>query len=524
MSIIVALEHLPGGNPLLTLVEPGISGGRGSVPIQVSGALVTSLEASVAQLPTTPDKEKDALVRRIGEDLLSLLSSHPSVKATIDLKLDPDREHEEPIYLYFKHQIQTLEHWPWEAMYADGVGFLAKDRKFAIARSQGSSNGKTEWSFEPPLRILAVLGASGSQHDAPIPALEQWESLRDAAVKSKLPVELRVLTCERDLRYKINRERLAWAKADLIPPEKSARSGHQVPPPEASLAPRDLLFDYIKAYAPHILHFFSHATADPVPQLEVGAYRDWELALPGSILIDGKQLKQRADPDGNTWLVTLNCCETAQNGPANGALSMSVAAALARQGIPAVVGMREQIPGNFANAFSRLFYDSLLEDLRDRIAKVPATGGLVDIHWACGLFSIRQRVAANLLEWTLPVMHTSYDFKLMVKAPPPAAAHAPQASRTKTPKPASRVGTVAKPKHPPASAAAKSKHLSAKQTAELLDELLQLHEDRKLFIGKKPVVKVIDKRIATITRLLGQATGGSHAEKITPVATGSQRL
>ncbi|MFN3790960.1 CHAT domain-containing protein [Massilia sp.] len=516
MSIVVALEDLLNGSPLLYLIEQDEDGG--SLPAQVSEALVSTIETNIRQLPTAPDQA--ALVRQIGQDLLALLSSHPDIEAVIRKKLNANRKHEEPIYLYFKHQITKFEHWPWEALYAKDVGFLAQDKKFAVARSQCCNYGKSEWAFEPPLRILAVLGASGSSsgRDKPVSGKEQWHSLRDAVAASGLPVELRVLTCERTLRNGINRERLDWAAADLIPPDKPARPGHRIPPPEAGLAPRDLLFNYIEAYAPHILHVFSHATADPNPQLQVGTYRDWELCSQGSILIEGNQLKERADSDGNIWLVTLNCCETAMNGPGTGALSMSVAAMLARQGVPAVVGMREQISKDFANAFSHLFYDALLNDLRARITRAPASGGLVDIHWACGLFKIRQRVAdgaSSLLEWTLPVMHTAYDFKLMVKTPILAA---PILSRTKTARTKPAKGSMRTRATP------KPKRLSEKQARELTDELLQLYEDRKLFVRKKPVVKVIDRRIATIARLLDLAPGDSHARSGPSIATGSECL
>jgi hypothetical protein len=514
MSIVIALDTLHEGMPLIQLVAAGSGDDEDSKAKPLRGRDISRVEQLISALPQAPDR--DAHMQHIGAALTDLLRSHPAIAARMKQKLHPFTEQEEPIYLYFKSPMTRMERWPWEAMYEKDVHFLSKNRSFPIARSQCCRHVRTEWPFEPPLRILAVLGAGGdtSGQEKPITGKAQWKSLCHAVRQSGLPVKLRVLTCERLLKNSINRQRLGWASADLIPPSGPAREGHE--PPEAGFAPRDLLFDYIKAYAPHILHIFSHASANPQPQLQVATYKDWELGQPGSILIDSTQVTARANSGNSIWLVTLNCCESAMDAQDGGPLSMSVAAALARQGIPAALGMRERIQEDFAGIFSYTFYQNLLEDLKERIARVPSVGGLVDVHWASGLLPIRQLVGKqdkSLPEWTLPVMHAAYDFKLMIKGSAPQQAPAP----AQAPAPPQASSNGKKRGHGP-------RHLSAATIKLLEDERLQLNEERTVVAGIPSVVEDIDQRIARIEEILRPASGVPHATTSSSFAAGNQRV
>lgn len=127
------------------------------------------------------------------------------------------------------------------------------------------------------------------------------------------------------------------------------------------------MFNIIHEFSSHLLHFFCHGVANPFPRLEVGTALDWERKQPGSIPIEGRQLHDRADPEGNTWLVTLNCCESALQGEVRGSRSVPIASALVTAGFPAVVGMRERVEGDLAHAFCRLFYEGLLTELTQHI-------------------------------------------------------------------------------------------------------------------------------------------------------------
>ena len=507
MSIVIALDSMYKGSPTVHLIDPGIANDHDNKAKLLSRQRILDVERLVEALPHAVDRDKH--MQYIGTALTDLLKTHPVIAARMAQKLHPFTEHEEPIYLYFKSPMAQLERWPWEAMYTPDVHFLSMNKHFPIARSQCCKNARIEWPFDPPLRILAVLGAGGdiSGHEKPITGKAQWKSLCHAVSQSGLPVELRVLTCERLLKNAINRQRLGWAKADLIPPSGPAREGHE--PPQAGFEPRDLLFDYIKAYAPHILHIFSHACANPHPQLQVATYKDWELGKPGSILIDSMQVMARANSGNSIWMVTLNCCETAMDAQAGGPLSMSVAAALARQGIPAALGMRERIQENFADIFSYTFYQNLLEDLKKRIANAPSTGGLVDVHWASALLPIRQLSGQDSTppKWTLPVMHAVYDFKLMIKG---SAPHAPALQ-------AQAHSNGAKRGHRP-------RHLSAATRMLLEDQRLQLNEERKLLADIPSVVEDIDRRIARIETILNQASGAPHATASSSITTANQRV
>jgi hypothetical protein len=336
---------------------------------------------------------------------------------------------------------------------------------------------KSEWLFEPPLKIAAVLGAGGDEAEK-IPADEQWASLKDAVERSKLPVQLRVLTCQIGLRDKINEFATESTKRSGSPPWVTAEL----------IRDRDELFTHIREFAPHILHFFCHGTADTKPQLQLATYKDWETDTPGSINIEGEQLKQNADMDGNIWLVTLNCCESTKNGPSTSSLSMPVACNLVGAGIPVVVGMRERIDTEFANKFCALFYQSVLEELRRRLDEAE-TQGSTDVHWACGLFRVRQSMYEKLKfspEWTLPVMHTRLK-RFQLKLNP---AHS-------IPKVAS-AGMPAAPSEKPG--------LSAHAIREYGEELMQLYEERKLFAQLDAVVEGIDQRINQINDALTRST------------------
>ena len=202
--------------------------------------------------------------------------------------------------------------------------------------------------------------------------------------------------------------------------------------------------------------------------------------MPGGIRIESSQLKQRADPHGNIWLVTLNCCESAKSDGGAGLFSIPMACSLVNSGFPAVVGMREQIAEDFAHDFCRLFYDALLDDFSDRIATAKREG-VAEVHWACALFATRQRicemidsenafsdVAARAREWTIPVLYTRLEtFRLRL------------------------ISTASDARE--------------KKIQQLIEEMLQLIDDRKFLAEDmvnlehlKPVISQIDARLADI--------------------------
>ena len=422
-------------------------------------------------------------VIKLGTELLKTLATHPAIKEDVLPLLDPRRHQEEAIYLFMKNWDPDLDQFPWEALHTPEVGFLSANKFFPIARAQDVAldYAKAEWTFTPPLKIMAILGAGGDGLLSPISAEKEWESLYNALRGSRLRIELQVLLCEDELKAKIDAQRPAWITTGLL---------HD----------RDQLFSDIRNFGPHILHFFCHGTANPTPQLDVGNLRNWILGRQGGIHIEADQLKQRADPHGNIWLVTLNCCESAQSSNGSGFLSMPMACSLVTYGFPVVVGMREKIAEDFAHDFCRLFYEALLDDFADRLDNAKKEKGVTEVHWACALFAARQKicemidsekrfseVAASAKEWTIPVIHTrletfhlrlstendAYDIFGLPPAPPNGSQHQGPLNPDKS-------------------------DFTGKELHQFDEEILQLIQERKRFENMEFVVRAIDAQLAKI--------------------------
>jgi len=472
--IVVALQRPVVGPPQLYLLEPGTHGAADQ-PLSLDLDEIERLVA-LARVPgpgpaAAGHNQRDWL-EAFGSALFEKLMAHPAFESSVLplLRLNPEKS--EPFYLYFQHRMPAVEALPWEALFAPDVGFLSQNHDFAMARMLNTNSTKTEWLFEPPLKIAAVLGAGGVPGES-ISGDQQWASLAKAAGGAALPVRVKVLTCQDELRDAINLAGLErevdgapWVTAELI-------------------SDRDQLFAAIRGFAPHILHVFCHGIATTRPQLQVATYRDWGSEEPGSILIEGEQLKQNADMDGNIWLVTLNCCETAKDGAGSSSLSMPVACNLVSGGIPVVVGMRERIDDDFANTFCALFYEALLDELSRRLIEAAETGS-TDMHWACGLFKVRQSMYERRKAdpaWTLPVMHTRLK-RFQLKLNPTQRLPAALAPGAPT---AARAGTAT---------------LSASDLHEYGEELLQLYEDQKAFAAIPGLPERIQRRIDEINRAL----------------------
>ena len=124
-----------------------------------------------------------------------------------------------------------------------------------------------------------------------------------------------------------------------------------------------------------------------------------------------------------------------------------------------------------------------------------------NVHWACGLFAARQKIcetidkdraytesAANLKEWTIPVLFTRLQlFRLRVMGD---QANSPPVFR---PQPVAQKPGATPTPHP---------GLTQKEIRAFAEELEQLIEDRERFKDLTPVVKKINARIAEIEALL----------------------
>ena len=252
------------------------------------------------------------------------------------------------------------------------------------------------YDFEPPLRVTAVLSASGSDENSRAEAAPQWQGMIEAIQQhlgqpNALPISLSVLVGERDLLDSISGLHMPWIQGGLI-------------------TDREGLLQRIKESRPHFAHFFCHGTSDEIPHLKIGSYTDWEAGRDGTIAITAGELRALADPKQEVWLVILNCCESATRArDARGIASSLVAA-----GFPAALGMREGIDVQLAHALCRSFYPALL----NQIEKAVPDGPKRDIEWAQALSIVRAQLAGehqnvpaqvaarDCKTWTIPALYT----------------------------------------------------------------------------------------------------------------------
>jgi hypothetical protein len=168
-------------------------------------------------------------------------------------------------------------------------------------------------------------------------------------------------------------------------------------------ATEDGLITRLREVQPHLLHIFCHGTAvgprllvaqvDDMAVLELTAAHFADIARPASLA---------------PWLVTLNCCESAATGDRVG----SLASALVRAGLPAVLGMRKPVSKDMADAFCADLYHAVFA----RLAEIVPLGSVVsDLDWASVLAEPRRRlcavhgavgdVAGRQKEWTMPILY-----------------------------------------------------------------------------------------------------------------------
>lgn len=346
---------------------------------------------------------KPEMVKQAGRWLYSLLEAHPAVGKAISTAVSSGTR--APIYIQLFSD--TAEDLPWE-MLCDGSLFFALDRRWAVARIAAPDiPPSAEYYLERPLRMMAILSATG------IDALPEWEALYDAIRDAQLPVKLRVIVGESDLKRHIDGIADPMIGVEMVPG-----------------TPQQLR-DRIEQFQPNLLHFFCHGTAgdDPVLHIATAADHARDDGV-STIHVSTDSLSSIPDIHLHTWLVTLNCCQ----GAAASENTQSLARALVtnQNGFPAVVGMRETITSPDANLFCYAFYRetlSLIKDFDDSGAQWR------EICWAELLQKPRMnlgekhaggalvtKAAGELKQWTLPVVYVqSARFRLHRAVPDPGA-------------------------------------------------------------------------------------------------------
>jgi len=269
-------------------------------------------------------------VQEAGRKLFDELSKHPAIAPAIAAALQQQQGGCSPICLRLDDSA-LADDLPWEAVCGLGISgvqeFFALDERWPVVRMREvmETEPVSVYTLEPPLRITVVLSAAGRTPQTRAPARPQWDRVRETVdkhlqVNNPVQVKVTVFAGEEDLRNHIRDANLPWVTAGLIADQAS-------------------FLNAIKDSRPQILHFFCHGTAEGIPHLRIGSYTDWEVEREPSIALTARELRQSADPDQNTWLVTLNCCESATRA----ADARSLASSLVAAGFPAALGMREAI-------------------------------------------------------------------------------------------------------------------------------------------------------------------------------------
>lgn len=138
----------------------------------------------------------------------------------------------------------------------------------------------------------------------------------------------------------------------------------------------------------HVLHFIGHGTF--LQDQGKGALL-FEDSKGKANLVDGDRFAGVLDDDESVRLIILNACESAHG--AGEDLFAGVAQSLARQGIPAVVGMQYPIYDDMALVFSRRFYAALSR-------RRP-------VDWALSRGRQAMRAAGPGIHWAIPVLFLS---------------------------------------------------------------------------------------------------------------------
>jgi len=351
---------------------------------------VRRFELSAPQLPNWSVANS---VTSRGKMLRQALCKHVGIAGVLDNLAGAVPGDVRPIYV--KLNEGDAELITWEMLCDAKDDFVALDRRWPIGRitDPPSTKARNTPLFRSPVRILAVISALGIEGQ-----VREWELLRDAVRDARLvglDVKLRVLVGEDGMFTDISQEinvGLLWAEVSSVTGTGS------------------LVISEIRKWKPNIVHFFCHGRSDSGKQgLELATASDYkdDDVTQGSVTLDVDQLVNLGVELDNPWLMTLNCCESAQ---ASDDL-MSIAHQVVSTAFPAAVAMLEPVDASDAHEFTRAFYGSLFGELK-KIAKALLIAPTVEFEWAYVMHDARVAIndlhhcdSANHREWALPALY-----------------------------------------------------------------------------------------------------------------------
>jgi hypothetical protein len=331
--------------------------------------------------------------RQVGERLIKKIRTNGSVDDVLKyaLKSSPGSP---SLPICFRVGDPVAHALSWEALWGDR--FLALDERWPIGRIARGSDipDGAQQTFEPPLKLAAVLSAVGR------PAIGEWNSLYAAVMKARahgLDIEVTLFAGEEDLIKPV--QALDEPQTEAQPVERTSTQ----------------LLDALRAVEPDLVHFYCHgAIDDGVRFLEIGTVLDFDRE-------DGKSsVRLRVDELGvamaqaRAWAVVLNTCRGAEVTDE----ALTHAEEIVSNQVPVAIGMRRLIDTADAVAFTRAFYPAVFSS----IMRAVDSDGIV--QWADTLVSARRTLrdihGANPEcddAWTLPVLYTrTGPFKLIPAA------------------------------------------------------------------------------------------------------------
>ena len=345
--------------------------------------------------------EGEDRMSEIGAYMMKALFEHPAIKQAILQQLTKENHDSQPLLVRVPREAETL---PWETLCAR-EGFLALDERWPIARLCPFERDPTTTDFQPPLRVMALIAADdgpGCDWDK-----SEWRALLGSLESADFRVSVKALVANPRLLEEIE------ATDSTIVDVDASHVGRR----------RDLI-QAITDFEPNILHFFCHGR-------EVGGRPSLQIGTRGSInKVTPALTFEAADiPTQNAselWLVLLNCCGSAAANHSVGSFAFT----LVDDGVPAVVGMRQEVEVTHANAFTESFYEVLVGKLSKSLKRFNEE---VEIEWPAMMHKPRMAIAEmcagedgarvgaeSSREWTLPALYLAHRSHRLIGRPPPA--------------------------------------------------------------------------------------------------------
>jgi hypothetical protein len=317
------------------------------------------------------------VVQLVGSKLFTSLVGHPKVSKAFQSALA--QQGGCPIYL--RLEAHKAAEFPWESLFdSDGQRFLALHRDWPIGRILPTNDQASRHYIAPPVRVVAVLSATG------VDAAGEWRGLAQAVEATDVDVRVNVVVGQRDLFKAISAERPPWADVTL-------------------LTDGDAIARTLKKFDPHFVHFFCHGTARPTPTLEL-ATSQAHAGRFSDVVLSPAWFKKKADMP---LLATLNCCRGASDIDGVRGLASEL---VVNADYPAAIGMREPIAATDAHVFAKTFYEEVFGMLEEAFADGQAR----EMEWAGALCAARQALrqeqagglapAGRNRKWTVPILYT----------------------------------------------------------------------------------------------------------------------